>query len=190
MELLKNFKNYDSGEVESYIYQLYSNNGCEILYGLNNNNYKECQEFWSGVISKGLQQTIIEMGSQFSILISTVSLINNKLDNLENILNLSIWRNFDYFVIKYLYNSFQNSSNLFDELSVKYIRKNEKVFEDIFYCYIVAYFIISSIFIYFIYSVIILFNEFLNFVAIIPSKILTEDKDINDEILNLSKKIV
>ena len=132
------------------------------------------------------------MGSQFSILISTVSLIDNdNNDNyLEDILNSTIWKNFDYFVIKYLYNSFEISSNLFDELRIKYIEKNERVFETIFYSYIVAYFVISLIFIYFIYSVIELFNGFLNFIAIIPSTILSEDKDINDEIVNLAKKII
>ncbi len=191
MELLKDFNIYNTGEVEANIYQLYSNDGCEILYNKNNSNYDKCKDFWSGVISKGLQQTIIEMGSQFSILISTVSLINsNQSENLENILNTSIWRNFDYFVIKYLYNSFEISSSLFDELRVKYIDKNERVFETIFYSYLVAYCVISLIFIYFIYSVIGLFNGFLNFIAIIPSAILAEDKDINDEINNLAKKII
>ena len=188
MELLKDFNSLDPGEVQTNIYDLYSDDGCKIIFNDDEKNYKECQKFWSGVISKGLQQTIIEMGSQFSILLSSFSTINDE-NYLDNILDNDIWKNFDYFMINYLYNSFQKSSDLFDELRIKYISKNEEVFNNIFYAYLVAYSVICLIFIYFVFSVIILFNDFLNFIAIIPVKILCEDRDINEELINLSKKL-
>ena len=89
----------------------------------------------------------------------------------------------------YLYDSFQKSSVLLNDLRIKLIDKNDNVYKYIFYSYLVAYFIIASIFIYFVYSLILLFNEFLNFIAIIPVKILHEDKDINEEIIKLSKHL-
>ena len=187
MDILKDFKTSPGG-VEGNISQLYSGNGCEILYN-SEDDLNQCQEFWSGVISKGLQQTIIEMRSQFSILLSSFSLVNNKMEYLDNIINNDIWKNFDYFVMYYLYDSFQKSSVLLNDLRIKLIDKNDNVYKYIFYSYLVAYFIIASIFIYFVYSLILLFNEFLNFIAIIPVKILHEDKDINEEIIKLSKHL-
>ena len=91
MDILKDFKTSPGG-VEGNISQLYSGNGCEILYN-SEDDLNQCQEFWSGVISKGLQQTIIEMRSQFSILLSYFTLINNKKDYLDNIINNDIWKN-------------------------------------------------------------------------------------------------
>ena len=186
MEILKDFKTSPGG-VEGNISQLFSEDGCEILYNSENDDFKQCQEFWLGVISNGLQQTIIEMGSQFSIILSSFSLINNKMEYLDNIINNKVWKEFDYFVMYYLYDSFQKSSVLLNDLRIKFIDKNDNSYGYIFYSYLIAFSIISSIFIYFVYSLVIFFNEFLNFIAIIPIKILYEDKSINEEIIKLSK---
>jgi len=190
MEVLKDFSSIEPDAVENKIYYLYSSDACEILYNLGNKYYNNCIDFWSGVISKGLQQTIIEMGSQFSILLSSFSLINTKSDSVENVLNNTVWKNFDYFMINYLFDSFQKNIYLFNDLRIKFIEKNKIVFDIIFYSYIVAYFVLTLIYMYFIASVINLFNKFLNFIAIIPVNILIEDRDINDEIMNLSKKLI
>ena len=189
MEVLKDFDSMEPGEIETFIYQLYTQDSCEILYNLNNDNYDKCKDFWFGVLTKGLQQVIIEMGSQYSILLSLFTLVNDNKEYIENILDGDSWRNFDYFMIHYLYDSFEKSMDLFNELRIKYIAKNEGIFVNIFYYYLIIYFLIALIFLYFSYSVIVLFNEFLNFIAIIPVKILIEEKDINDVIINLSRKI-
>ena len=188
MEILKDFKNSPGG-VEGNISQLFSEDGCEILYNLESDNYKQCKEFWFGVISKGLQQTIIEMGSQFSILLSLFYSINNKREYLDNIINNKVWKDYDYFIMHYLYDSLQKTIALLNDLRIKFIEKNDNIYKYIFYSYLIAYFFISSIFIYFVYSLILLFNEFLNFIAIIPLNILYEDKDINEEILKFSKDL-
>ena len=148
MEVLKDFSITESDAVENKIYYLYSSDACEILYNLGNKYYNNCIDFWSGVISKGLQQTIIEMGSQFSILLSSFSLINTKSDSVENVLNNTVWKNFDYFMINYLFDSFQKNIDLFNDLRIKFIEKNKIVFDIIFYCYIVAYFILTLIYMY------------------------------------------
>ena len=130
MEILKDFKTSPGG-VEGNISQLFSEDGCEILYN-SENDFKQCQEFWLGVISNGLQQTIIEMGSQFSIILSYFSLINNKMEYLDNIINNKVWKEFDYFVMYYLYDSFHKSSILLNDLRIKFIGKNDNAYDYIF----------------------------------------------------------
>ena len=188
MEILKDFKN-STGGIEGNLSQLFNEDGCEILYNSENNDFQQCQEFWSGVIYNGLHQTIIQMGSQFSIILSSLSLINKKKENLENIINSKVWKEFDYFFIYYLYDSFHKSSILLNELRIKFIDKNDNTYDFIFYSYLIGFFIIASIFIFFVYSLVLLFNDFLNFIAIIPVKILYEDRDINEEIIKLSKQL-
>ena len=190
MEILKDFEEYEGNNTEAIIYKLFNLDACQILYSSNNSNYNNCRVFWSGVLSKGLEQTIIEMGNQFSILISLFSLINSGQENIENLLKDNIWKNFDLFMMTYLYNSFEKSHYYFNQLRLKYLKQNKKVFETIFFCYLIVNFIIALIFIFFAYSVIDFFITFLNFIAIIPVKILIENKDINHEIINISKKLI
>jgi hypothetical protein len=190
MEILEDFEEFEGNNTESIIYKLYNSDACQILYNLNNSNYNNCRVFWSGVISKGLEQALIEMGNQFSILLSLFSLINSGQENIENLLEDNIWKNFDLFMMTYLYNSFEKSHYYFNNLRLRYLEQNKKVFETIFFCYLIVNFIIALIFIFFTYSVIDFFNTFLNFIAIIPVKILVENKDINKEILNISKKLI
>ena len=190
MEILNDFEEYEGNNTEAIIYKLYNDDACQILYNLNNSNYNNCRVFWSGVISKGLEQAIIEMGSQFSILISLFSLINSGEESIEKLLEDNIWKNFDYFMMTYLYNSFEKSHYYFNNLRLRYLEQNKKVFKKIFISYLIVNFIIALIFIYFAYSVISFFITFLNFIAIIPVKILIENKDINKEIINISKKLI
>ena len=190
MEILNDFEEYEGNNTEAIIYKLYNNDACQILYNLNNSNYNNCRLFWSGVISKGLEQAIIEMGSQFSILISLFSLVNSGEESIEKLLEDNIWKNYDYFMMTYLYNSFEKSHYYLNNLRLRYLEQNKKVFEKIFFSYLIVNFIIALIFIYFAYSVIAFFITFLNFIAIIPVKILIENKDINKEIINISKKLI
>ena len=67
--------------------------------------------------------------------------------------------------------------------------KYQQVYRIVFSCYLVLDCIVLIIMIYFIYSVISLFNSFLNFIAIIPIKIIIEDKEMNEEIKKLEKNI-
>ena len=45
MELLKDFNSLDPGEVQTNIYDLYSDDGCKIIFNDDEKNYKECQKF-------------------------------------------------------------------------------------------------------------------------------------------------
>ena len=190
MEILNDFEEDEGNSTEAIIYKLYNKDACQILYNLNSSNYNECRVFWSGVISKGLEQAIIEMGNQFSILISLFSLINTGEEKIEKLLEDDIWKNFDLFMTTYLYNSFEKSHYYFNNLRLRYLEQNKKIFKTIFFTYLIINFIIALIIFFFAYSVVVFFNTFLNFIAIIPVKILIENKDINQEILNISKKLI
>lgn len=191
MEILKDFKDYDGNNTDAIIYKLYNSDACKIIYSSDNsNNYEQCKIFWSGVFSKGLEQGIIEMGNQFSILINLFSYVNSGQEYIEDLINDNQMKSFDIFMMTLLYNSFEKSHYYFNILRIQYVEENKNTFKTIFYIYLIIYLVITLIFISFVFSVILLFKSFLNFIAIIPAKILCEDRDINQEIINLSKKII
>ena len=177
----------NTNNTDAILYNLYNNDACRIVY--TNQSYINCVEFWSGVMSNGLQQTIVEMGSRFSVLIDQFSLIRNKKLFLEDLLKSKDWEQYDYFIIYYLYDFFDKSRNLFNNLRYEEVYKYKQIYRIVFSCYLVLDCIIIIIMIYFIYSVISLFNSFLNFIAIIPTKIIIEDKEMNEEIKKLEKNI-
>ena len=178
--------NNNTNNTDAILYNLYNNDACEIVYP---DHPGECRKFWSGVMSKGLQQTIVEMGSRFSVLIDQFSLIRTKELYLEDLLKSNDWEEYDYFIIYYLYDFFDKSRNLFNNLRFEEVYKYQQVYRIVFSCYLVLDCISLIIMIYFIYSVISLFNSFLNFIAIIPTKIIIEDKEMNEEIKKLEKNI-
>ena len=179
--------NNNTNNTDAILYNLYNNDACKIVYS--NQSYSRCVEFWSGVMANGLQQTIIEMGSRFSVLIDQFSLIRTKKLFLENLLMSEDWLAYDYFIIYYLYDFFDKSRNLFNNLRYEEVYKYKQIYRIVFSCYLVLDCIILIIMIYFIYSVISLFNSFLNFIAIIPTKIIIEDKEMNEEIKKLEKSL-
>ena len=178
---LNNFNNTDT-----ILYYLYNNDACQIVFS---DDYKSCNTFWSGVMSNGLQQTVVEMGKRFSDLLDKFSLIQNNKALLEDVLKSDDWGNYDYFIIHYLYQFFDKSRNLFNNLRYEQVYKYKQIYRIVFSCYLVLDILILISMIYFIYSVISLFNSLLNFIAIIPIKILIEDKEMNEEIKKLEKNI-
>ena len=179
--------NNNTNKTDAILYNLYNNDACKIVYS--NESYSSCVQFWSGVMANGLQQTIVEMGSRFSVLIDQFSLIRTKKLLLEELLMSDDWQAYDYFIIYYLYDFFDKSRNLFNNLRYEEVYKYKQIYRIVFSCYLVLDCIILIIMIYFIYSVISLFNSFLNFIAIIPTKIIIEDKEMNEEIKKLEKNI-
>ena len=179
--------NNNTNNTDAILYNLYNNDACKIVYS--NQSYTNCVGFWSGVMANGLQQTIVEMGSRFSVLIDQFSLIKSKKLFLEDLLKSDDWEAYDYFIIYYLYDFFDKSRNLFNNLRFEEVYKYQQVYRIVFSCYLVLDCISLIIMIYFIYSVISLFNSFLNFIAIIPTKIIIEDKEMNEEIKKLEKDI-
>lgn len=198
-ELAPNFNNLirdiikidsnNTNNTDAILYNLYNSDACQIVYS--DQALEDCKKFWSGVMVKGLQQTIVEMGSRFSVLIDQFSLIAAADGSLylEDLLKSDDWENYDYFIIYYLYDFFDKSRNLFNDLRYEEVYKYKQIYRIVFSCYLVLDCIILIIMIYFIYSVISLFNSFLNFIAIIPTKIIIEDKEMNEEIKKLEKNI-
>jgi hypothetical protein len=179
--------NNNTNNTDAILYNLYNNDACKIVYPGQSNS--SCEQFWSGVMSNGLQQTIVEMGSRFSVLIDQFSLIRTKKLYLEDLLKSNDWEEYDYFIIYYLYDFFDKSRNLFNNLRFEEVYKYKQIYRIVFSFYLLLDCIILFIMIYFIYSAISLFNSFLNFIAIIPTKIIIQDKEMNEEIKKLEKNI-
>ena len=194
MQILNGVEDSDKNDTETILYKLYNSDACKVLYNYNENNnynetdYKICSEYWSGVLANGLQQAVIEMGNKFSTLSDEFSTIDSG-EKLKEVLKGDSWKDFDKFTISYLFDSFIKSDNLFNQLRIEKTNSIEVKYYIIFYCYLVVNFVIFWILIYFAYSVNSLFNNFLNFIAIIPCRILNEDNDIKDQIAKLEKKL-
>ena len=190
MDILSEEKDTNSSDtVEAKLYKLFNTDACRILYE-NDEEYNQCSKFWSGVLTYGLQQAVIESGNKFSSLIDNCNDLNAGKNNLTDVLNDDNFADFDLFMIKYMFSSFNKTKELLDLLRDEHTKKSLKNFDVIFYCYLCAYFVFFIVLIYFVYSISNLFNSFLNFIAIIPVKILTEDKEINSEIEKLANNVI
>ena len=194
MEIINNIKNTDtSNTTEAILYKLFSGDACLVLFENNKDEkYISCSNYWSGVVSKGLQQVIIDMGSKFSSLLDKLAVINtnNQSNNIIDFLASDDYKYYDHFVLYYFFRAFIKSLSLFDVLRDERIKKAKNIFDIVFYCYIVLDCIFLLILVYYVHATNKLFNDFLGFISIIPSKIITEDGDIYLEISRIEKNVL
>ena len=184
IEILHNTKYTE--EYINKIKTLYNDNACEIL----NNDLGEdkyCQNIFSSVLSKGLDQAIV----QLSII------INNCLDELtalqmnKNLATMysinSSYYNYELLVGYYIFNSFlitKDAFSVFRDDEKKYISIIQKTIT-IAYCLFLL--LIISLCIYFIYIYKKEGNSFWNFIGILPNKFISDDENFYDSIIKLGE---
>ena len=166
---------------------LYNNNACLLLS--NNNATKEvCENLFSSILTKGMEQAIVQMSI---IITSCVDEINSLKENktLEQIYKRDgNYFSYEIFVGEFMLESFLKTQNIFevfrnDEKS--YIFKIIRIFIFIF-C--VIFFICIISWIYFIYSYKNVINSFFNFIGILPGKFIADDEYLYKTILKLEKE--
>ena len=176
---------YSSESLEIFD-KLYNNDACEVL-AQNDNEYNYCQNIFSSILTKGLGQAIVQMDIIITNVIDELNTLKNN-NNLEKIYTLnSSFFNYEMFIGYYMLESFLLTQTFFDTF-----RKDEKYSIDMKNYIFLVIFVIIFIFLmiclfWFTYTYKKIENSFLNFIGILPSKFIADDKDFYKAIFRLSK---
>ena len=184
MNIIRNSKY--SAESLSTIEKLYNDNACEVLTQ-NISEYNYCENILSSILTKGLEQAIVQMSIIITNCIDELnSLKKNK--NLTDIFMINTtYSNYEMFMGYYMLEAFLMTQNIFEVF-----RNDEKLFiysklTYIFMIYIIFYSILVICSIYFIRNYKKIENSFLNFIGILPDKFIYDDEDFRKAIFKLGQ---
>ena len=169
---------------------LYSDDACAILYNVSSDYYNICSNFWSSIITKGMEQSITQMGIILNTVIDELKSVKNGKKTVYDLLNInSSYSQFEFFVNYYLLDGFWESDKLFNEIKKKKIEKIDSYYLLIFAIYSIVNLVLIVLVNKLVYTSRDMLNSFLNFVGILPIKYIIEDPNLLSEILELEQTI-
>ena len=185
-----------STETEQKLNTLYNNDSCKILIKEDDiESYDYCKIFWSGILVKGMEQGITQLGLSVASVTDELKWIDSSLINNTNRFSDMTYKNdsaffqFSVFVEFYLFESYLQTYRIFDVLRDVKLDNIKNNFNVILYCYLIGSIVLVAIAFYFVNDSKYLLNSFLNFVGIFPVKYLMEDNNLYHETLNLETDI-
>ena len=174
---------------------LYNKDACAILFK-DEENITICNEFWNGILNKGMEQSITQMSVIINTVIDNLILVNNYNNTTKEGMTFdelievnSSWSSYEEFVEYYLFLSYMKTVEIFAEFRESKLNGTKKTFKTILYAYIVGSVLLFFVMIYFVYSSKYVFNSFLNFIGILPVTYLMEDDGLYKDILKLEQSI-
>lgn len=188
MQLLNYKDDTKINKIESKLFNLYNSNACNILFTIFE-EINQCEKFWNGVISRGLQQTLLEKENKIYLLLNMLHELNNRIITIKEFTDNYLYE-YDDFIGDYLYEAFIKSMNLFNELRNIKIGRFKTSFNYILYCYIFVCIFAFILLFYLDIAINEFYENFIKFVVIIPSDILIEDEKIHEEIKKIEKDII
>ena len=149
-----------------------------------------CENFWSGILLKGLRQALTYLGVTISDVIGELQSLNNINSGITlfGLLNESSFFDYKVFNEIQLFRIYDNVKYVFLDFRKEKLSAIFKVIKYILIIYIILTIFLSIFFIYFFAGYKTIFNSFLNFIGIIPEKFLEEDNNIYKTIINYGKK--
>ena len=192
--------------------ELFNENACLII--LNNHTsieYEICSQFWSGIIAKGLEQSITQMGVAINSVLDELNILNKEETNLEEnynqlimikdnnndkensfhslLLPTSEFSQYEIFIEYYLFYGYLKAVSILNSLKQEKLKKIYASFKNIHNIYFVVNILLFFILTRLILSSKVLFNNLLNFVGILPLKYLIEDESLYKEVLKLDRQL-
>ena len=178
---------FDEETLNKFI-RLYENNACnELIENLYEIEY--CNNFWSGVMLKGMGQAITQMDVVISSVIDELQSLND-LNNrtLISLIKESSFIEYSQFMDYYYYKACMTNYNIFIEFSNEKLKVIRRVLLIILLIYILISLCLFTLLIYFVYNFNSIFNTFLNFIGILPGKYFSEDQSFYNEIVKFGEK--
>ena len=168
---------------------LYSNNACKEIMEYSH-EISFCENFWSGVLSKGMEQAITQMGVVIGTVLDEIQSINNAENNrmLFDLMNQSSFIEYEQFNEYYLFKAYNKTGNIFTDFRSEKLDNILKLLRILLYIYIVISLILFCLLFYFVYSFNHLFSSFINFIGILPLKYLSEDENFYNGIAKFGEK--
>ena len=187
MEITENnkFKKESISQFNSLFYE----NVCELLMEFSNQiNY--CLKFWSGVLSKGMNQGIIQMDVVLGNVLDELFSLNNWNNSIKliDLMKKSYFIDYEQFIIYYMFKAYNSSCYILEELRNEKINSIISSFKLFLFSYIILVVILFGAIVYFIYSFNYIFSTSLYFIGIIPLKYICEDEKFYNSIIDFGNK--
>ena len=168
---------------------LFNKNSCKII-SFDPFEYNICENFWSGVLLRGMEQAIIHMGVIIGNILDEVENLND-IKNNKNLLFLmtvSSYIEYEQFLEYFLLIAYNETILILNDLREQKINAIIKKMKSLLIIYIIISFVLFGLFLYNIIVSKNLFNSFLNFICILPIKYISEDESFYEEIIKFGKK--
>ena len=162
--------------------KLYNDNACQVL-NTSETEYKFCEQLFSSVLTKGLEQTIVQMGI---ILTSCVEELNTLKGNktFKEIYSFnSAYANYEIFMGYYMVEYFLLTQDIFEAFRNDEKKNIQQIIAIILVLYFILYIILIILFSRFIKGYKKVENSLLKFIGILPSKFITDDESFYKSIL-------
>ena len=167
--------------------EIFSNNVCTLIMDPSRLNY--CEEFWSGVLVKGLEQGLMQMNVIISSVIDELKSLNDdKNKTLLSLIQDSSFIEYTHFSEFYLYKIFSQYNFVIYDFRQQKLNSIIKLIKLVTIIYIIISLFLFILLIYFVYSFNSLFNSFLNFIGIFPPKYICEEEYFYKEIIDFGEK--
>ena len=191
MPIISEAKDNDQKSIASQLNQLYNGDACVYLfqsrgeYTVNN-----CQKFWNGIISKGMEQALTQMSVSISSVLDELKVVN-KVDVTKGEINLlfkdgAYFIMFHFFMEYYFYEAYLKTAQLFNSLRADIVKDIKSKYIVLLVLYLIVSILLFLLIIIFTYSIRKHFNSFLYFIAIFPLKFLAEDENLFKQTLRLN----
>ena len=174
-------------ETRDTFYEMFSNNACTLIMDPSQLSY--CEQFWSGVLEKGLEQGLIQMNVIISSVLDELQSLNDDKDRtLLDLIKDSSFIEYTQFNEFYLNKIVSQYNFIISDFRQQKLNSIIKLMKLITIIYILISVFLFILLIYFVYSFNSLFNSFLNFIGIFPPKYLCEDEYLYKEIIDFGEK--
>ena len=193
-----------SSNIDNSIVQITSGSGynSESLSNLNNlfkgdsckffsnteSDYNICTSFYNGILSMGIEQTLIKMLGVIGEITEELRSVNNNGKTFNEIIMSSSFITYELFIEFYYQKAYKLIDEIFWKLRNEKIDSIYRIFKIILLIYIILSVILFIFLLFFIFSSKQIFNSFINFIWIIPSKYFSEDNYFFEEIVRISNK--
>ena len=168
---------------------LYNEDSCQLLT-FNENEYNICADFWDGVLLKGIEQAIIHVDVVISSSIDEIQYLNDIRNDktFYSLIGDSSFIYYEQFMEYYLLRAFNQTNSIISEMRTQKFNGMMKKVKLFLLIYIFVSIVLFFLSIYNTFANKNLFNSFLNFICIFPSKFISEDEDFYEEIIKFGDK--
>ena len=165
--------------------KLFKGDACQ-LFSSDEEEYSLCNSFYNGILTEGIEQTLIKMISVIGEIIEELNSVNNGGRAFNDIIKSSSFISYELFIEFYYQKAYRFIDEIFWKLRNEKIKSIFQIFEIILTAYVIISLILFLFMFYFIWGQKTIISSFLNFIWIIPSKYFSEDKYFFEEIVRIN----
>ena len=142
-------------------------------------------DMYKDILINGMEQTLINMGSLFGVVIDEINHINEHPNEFKSLLNQFKYRNLELFLCEYYQKAILIADDLFLELRTQKLNSIISTIKIVSSVYVFITVVILILLVFTILNLKDVFYSFIYFISILPFKYLYEDRDLYDEIIKL-----